>query len=197
VNDSRKTQDDPGRRRDQQRSAISHAHKTFRLTRRHTGSRHVTKPWLPCRLASRVNCGNKASRLASARFSAAGPGASPSPAPGLQGTGELAFDSQRKEDNYTIHARAPGPVTSPHHSHLVKLRHTEPGVLKPGMLQVLALARSTRPALGHSMLRHGHGQVHTCGMEVCELTAVALTAAPLPPPRSLRRAQASTSPRLA
>ena len=46
-------------------------------------------------------------------------------------------------------------------------------------------------------LPHGHGRVHTCGMEVCELTAVALTVAPLPPPRSLRRAQASTSPRLA
>ena len=30
-------------------------------------------------------------------------------------------------------------------------------------------------------------------MEVCELTAVALTVSPLPPPRSLRRAQASTS----
>jgi hypothetical protein len=44
---------------------------------------------------------------------------------------------------------------------------------------------------------HCHRQVHTCGMEVCELTAVALTVAPLPPPRSLRRAQASTSPRLA
>jgi hypothetical protein len=39
--------------------------------------------------------------------------------------------------------------------------------------------------------------VHTCGMQVCELTAVALTVAPLPPPRSLRRAQASTSQRLA
>jgi hypothetical protein len=35
-------------------------------------------------------------------------------------------------------------------------------------------------------LLHGHRQVHTCGMEVCELTAVALTLAPL-----------STSPRLA
>jgi hypothetical protein len=45
-------------------------------------------------------------------------------------------------------------------------------------------------------LPHGHGQVHT-GMDVCELPAVALTAAPLPPPWSLRRAHASTSPRLA
>ncbi|HEY1439436.1 MAG TPA: hypothetical protein VGF65_01040 [Mycobacterium sp.] len=44
---------------------------------------------------------------------------------------------------------------------------------------------------------HGPGQVHTCRMEVCELTTVALTVAPLPPLRSLLRAQASTSPRLA
>ena len=34
-------------------------------------------------------------------------------------------------------------------------------------------------------------------MDVCELPAVALTAAPLPAPRFLRRIHASTSPRLA
>ncbi len=49
--------------------------------------------------------------------------------------------------------------------------------------------------VGHSTLPHGHGDMHTCGMQVCEFTAVALTIAPLPPPRSPRRAQASTSPR--
>lgn len=48
----------------------------------------------------------------------------------------------------------------------------------------------------HSILPHGHGHVHTCGMEVCELTVVAI-AAPVPAPWSLRRAQASTSPRRA
>ncbi|MEU0506472.1 hypothetical protein [Nocardia sp. NPDC005998] len=48
--------------------------------------------------------------------------------------------------------------------------------------------------LGHSALPHGYGQVQTCGVEVCETTTVALTAAPLP--RSLRQAQASMSQRL-
>jgi hypothetical protein len=69
--------------------------------------------------------------------------------------------------------------------------------MKPGMLQLFGVSTNTRPALGHCTLPHGHGQVHTCGMEVCELTAVALIAAPLPPPRSPRRAQPSTSPRRA
>jgi hypothetical protein len=77
------------------------------------------------------------------------------------------------------------------------LRHTESGVHETGKLQVLVLARSTRPTLAHSTLPHGYGRVHTCGMQVCELTAIALTVAPLPPPRSLRRPQASASPRLA
>jgi hypothetical protein len=69
--------------------------------------------------------------------------------------------------------------------------------MKPGMLQLFGGSTNTRPALGHCTMLHGPGQVHTCRMEVCELTTVALTAAPLPPPRSLLRAQASTSPRLA
>jgi hypothetical protein len=77
------------------------------------------------------------------------------------------------------------------------LRHTEPGAHETGMLQVLVLARSTRPTLAYCTMPHGHRQVHTCGMEVCELTAVALTVAPPPPPRSLGRVQASMSPRLA
>ena len=71
--------------------------------------------------------------------------------------------------------------------------HTEPGVHETGMLQVLVFNTNTRPALAHCTMPQGHGQVHTCAMQVCELTAVAL----LPPRRSLRRAQASTSPRLA
>lgn len=43
----------------------------------------------------------------------------------------------------------------------------------------------------------GHGRVQTFAMQPCELTAVALTATPPPAPPSLRRAPASTSPRLA
>jgi hypothetical protein len=50
---------------------------------------------------------------------------------------------------------------------------------------------------GHSKFPHGRRQVHTCDMKVCELITVALAVAPLPPPRSLRRIQASTSPKLA
>jgi hypothetical protein len=69
--------------------------------------------------------------------------------------------------------------------------------MKPVMLQLLVLARSIRPTLGHSTLPHGHGRAHTCGMEICEPTAVALIAAPPPPPQPLRRAQASTPARLA
>ena len=42
------------------------------------------------------------------------------------------------------------------------LRHTEPGVHETGMLQVLVLARSTRPTLAHCTMPHGHRQVHTC-----------------------------------
>ena len=61
----------------------------------------------------------------------------------------------------------------------------------------VGVSTNTRPTLAHCTMPHGHGQVHTCGMQVCELTAVALTVAPPPPPRSLRRAQASTSQRLA
>jgi hypothetical protein len=77
------------------------------------------------------------------------------------------------------------------------LRHTEPGVHETGMLQVLVLARIRGRRWGTARFHTAIGrQVHTCGMEVCELTAVAI-AAPLPPPWSLRRAQASTSPRLA
>jgi hypothetical protein len=41
------------------------------------------------------------------------------------------------------------------------------------------------------------GKAHTCEMEKRHFIAVALTAAPLPAPRFLRRIQASTSPRLA
>ena len=70
----------------------------------------------------------------------------------------------------------------------VRMKRDAPGV---------GVNTNTRPTLAHCTMPHGHGQVHTCGMQVCELTAVALTAAPLPPPRSLRRARASTSPRLA
>ena len=50
--------------------------------------------------------------------------------------------------------------------------------------------------VGHCTLPPGHGHVHTCGMDVYELTAVAI-AAPLPPPWYLRLAQASTSLRRA
>jgi hypothetical protein len=58
------------------------------------------------------------------------------------------------------------------------------------------------PTLKHCKLPHGHGRVHTFVMEVRvmevrDFTAVALSAAPLSPPRSPRRAQASTSPRMA
>ena len=56
------------------------------------------------------------------------------------------------------------------------------------------------PALGHSTILHGHRLVYDGyrqgtidGMEVCELTGVALTVASPP----LRRTQATTSPRLA
>ena len=73
------------------------------------------------------------------------------------------------------------------------LRHTEPVVHETRDAPDVGVSTNTRPALGHSTLPHGHRQVHTCGMEVCELTAVPLTVAPL----SLRRAQTSTSPRLA
>ena len=35
--------------------------------------------------------------------------------------------------------------------------------------------------LAPSTLPNGHSQVQTCGMDICELTAVALTVAPLSP----------------
>jgi hypothetical protein len=60
----------------------------------------------------------------------------------------------------------------------------------------LIVSTNTRPALG-ARLSHGHGHVHTCGMEISELTAVALTVVPLPPPPPLRRAEATTLARLA
>src|SRR5271155_5099549 len=49
------------------------------------------------------------------------------------------------------------------------------------------------PAFRHSIRRHGHGRGprlwNAYGMELCHLTAVALAAAPVPPLRSVRRAQ--------
>jgi len=77
------------------------------------------------------------------------------------------------------------------------LRHTEPGVRETRDAPGVGVSKKYEAGVGALQLPHGHGQVHTCGMQVCELTAVALTAAPLLPPRSPRRARASTSPWLA
>ncbi|MGP0078347.1 hypothetical protein, partial [Mycobacterium sp.] len=63
-------------------------------------------------------------------------------------------------------------------------------VLTSSKKTLIVFRRSGTPHFDKAM-----GRAHTCGMELCDLTAVALTAAPLPVPRSLRRIQASTSPR--
>ena len=69
--------------------------------------------------------------------------------------------------------------------------------MKPRMLQVLVSARIQGRRWGIPRFHTAIGSCTLVGMLICELTAVALTAARLPPPRSPRRAQASTSPRLA
>jgi hypothetical protein len=75
------------------------------------------------------------------------------------------------------------------------VRRTDVGHrVEPEMLQVLALARY-EAGDGALPLPHDPRQVHTCAMKVCDLTAAALAAAPLPASRSLFRIQASTSPR--
>jgi hypothetical protein len=75
--------------------------------------------------------------------------------------------------------------------------HTEPGVHETRDAPVVGVSTNTRPALGHSTLQTAIGRCTLVGMQIRELTAVEMTAAPLPPPPSLRRSQASTSPRLA
>jgi hypothetical protein len=58
--------------------------------------------------------------------------------------------------------------------------------------KVVGVSAKYEADVRHSTFPHGQGQVHTCGMEVCELAAVMLIAAPLPPPRSLRRVSRSS-----
>jgi hypothetical protein len=89
------------------------------------------------------------------------------------------------------------PIQHPRQGMSANAASPEPGVHETRDAPGVGVGTNTRPALEALHAAHGHRQVHTCGMDLCELTAVALTVAPVSPPRSLRRAQASTSPRRA